>query len=335
MKRAWKGKVVVITGASSGIGRATALMLAKKGAHVVLAARREDPLEELASACEALGVRCLPVPMEVADPASVRALATQALQAFGRIDGWVNNAGVYLIGRLEETPDEAFRQVMETNFFGTVYGTRAALAQFRHQGGGTLINVSSIFGSAAGPYVSAYAASKFAVRGFSSAVRQEFEGTGIHVCTILPASVDTPLWKNPANYTGWRARPVEPIYSPERVARAIVRVLAKPRRELFIGPSLRARALVQERVPATAEKVTRKAMDTKHFEAYRQPRTSGNLFQPLRRQPTTASAGYRSPVRQWFKRLLFAAGVVATFASLQRSAPGRRLGLRVAEALGV
>lgn len=335
MKRAWKDKVVVITGASSGIGRATARMLAKKGAHVVLAARREEPLEELASECEALGVRCLPVPTDVADPASVRALAAKAVEAFGRIDGWVNNAGVYMVGRLEETPDDAFRQVMETNFFGTVYGSRAALAQFRHQGRGTLINVSSVFGTAAGPYVSAYAASKFAVRGFSSAVRQEFEGTGIDVCTILPASVDTPLWKNPANYTGWRARPVEPICSPERVARAIVRMVVSPRRELFIGPALRARALLHEWVPAASEKAARKEMDTQHFEAYRQPRTSGNVFRAPSRQPASASAGYRSPVRRWLKRLLFLGGVVATFTSLQRSAPGRRLGLRVAEALGV
>ncbi|HEX8704525.1 MAG TPA: SDR family oxidoreductase [Myxococcaceae bacterium] len=334
MKRAWKGKVVVITGASSGIGRATALILAKKGSHLVLAARREEPLDELAAQCEAYGVRCLAVPCDVADPAAVRALATQALHAFGHIDGWVNNAGVYLIGRLEETPDDAFRQVMETNFFGTVYGTRAALAQFRHQGRGTLINVSSIFGTAAGPYVSAYAASKFAVRGFSSAVRQEFEGTGIHVCTILPASVDTPLWKNPANYTGWRARPVEPIYSPERVAKAIVRVLAKPRRELFIGPSRRALAVVNALLPAAAEKSTRTMMETRHFEEQRQSRTSGNVFRPPN-QPATISAGYRSPVRQWLRRLLFAGGLVAAVASLQRSAAGRRLGLRVVDALGV
>jgi len=92
---------------------------------------------------------------------------------------------------------------------------------------------------------------------------------------------------------------------------------------------------VQELVPAASEKAARKAMDTKHFEAYRQPRTSGNVFRPPSRQPTTASAGYRSPVRQWLKRLLFAGGLVATFASLQRSAAGRRLGLRVAGALGV
>jgi short-subunit dehydrogenase len=321
MKRAWKGKVIVITGASSGIGRATALMLAKKGAHLVLAARREEPLEELAAQCEAYGVRCLVVATDVSEAAAVRALATQALQAFGHIDGWVNNAGVYLMGRLEETPDDAFRQVMETNFFGTVYGSRAALAQFRHQGRGILVNVSSIYGSAAGPYVSAYAASKFAVRGFSSAVRQEFEGTGIHVCTILPASVDTPLWHNTANYTGWRARPVEPIYSPERVARAIVRVLAKPRRELFIGPSRRAFAVLHDLLPA------------KHFEHQRQPRTSGNVFRPSR--DARIHVGYRSSGKQWLKRLLFAGGLLAAVTSLQRSAAGRRLGLRVAEALGV
>ncbi|MDY7230232.1 SDR family oxidoreductase [Hyalangium rubrum] len=333
MKRAWKGKVIVITGASSGIGRATALVLAKKGAHLVLAARREEPLDELAQQCEALGIRCLSIPTDVSEADAVRALAAQAVQAFGRIDGWVNNAGVYLLGRLEETPDEAFRQVMETNFFGTVYGARAALAQFRRQGRGTLVNVSSVFGSTAGPYVSAYAASKFAVRGFSSSIRQEFEGTGIHVCTVLPAAVDTPLWQHSANYTGWRLRPVEPIYSPERVARAIARVLERPRRELFIGPSRRVFAALHTLLPWASEKAMRSMTESKHFEDRRQSRTSGNLFQPMA-QGTGRSAGYRSPARLWFKRLLLAGGLLASVASLRRSAAGRRLGLRVVEALG-
>jgi short-subunit dehydrogenase len=302
MKRAWKDKVIVITGASSGIGRAAALALAKKGAHLVLAARREEPLDELAKQCEALGVRCLSLPMDVTEAAAVRELATQAVQAFGRIDGWVNNAGVYMVGRLEETPDDAFHQVMETNFFGTVYGARAALAQFRRQGRGTLINVCSVSGSLAGPYVSAYASSKFAVRGFSASIRQEFEGTGIHVCTILPASVDTPLWQHSANYTGWRARPVEPIYSPERVADAIVRMLVRPRRELFIGPTRRVFPLLH------------------------------TLLHPVAKG-THASAGYRSPTRQWLKRLLIAGGLMAV-ASLRRTAAARSLGLRVIGALG-
>ncbi|WP_224247655.1 SDR family oxidoreductase [Hyalangium gracile] len=333
MKRAWKDKVVVITGASSGIGRATALALAKKGAHLVLAARREEPLEDLSLQCEALGVRCLSIPTDVTDASAVRAIASQAVHAFGHIDGWVNNAGVYLVGRLEQTPDDAFRQVMETNFFGTVYGTRAALAQFRHHGRGVLVNVSSVFGSAAGPYVSAYAASKFAVRGFSASVRQEFEGTGIHVCTILPAAIDTPLWQHSANYTGWRVRPIEPIYSPERVARAIVRVLERPRRELFIGPSRRAFAVLHTLAPAVSEKSMRAMTDKHHFEPQRQPRTQGNLFQPVA-HGTGRGGGYRSPVRQWFKRLLLAGGLVATVASLRRTAAGRRFGLRVIEALG-
>jgi len=316
MRRAWKDKVVVITGASSGIGRATALALAKKGAHLVLAARREEPLDDLAQQCEALGVRCLSVPTDVTEAAAVRALATEAVREFGHIDGWVNNAGVYLVGRLEETPDDAFRQVMETNFFGTVYGARAALAQFRHQGRGTLINICSVYGSLAGPYVSAYASSKFAVRGFSASIRQEFEGTGIHVCTILPASVDTPLWQHSANYTGWRARPVEPIYSPERVAQAILRVLVRPRRELFIGPTRRVFPLLHTLLPGATEKSPR----------------SGNLFHPMAKG-THSSAGYRSPARRWLKRLLIAGGLLAV-ASLRRTAPARRLELRVMDALG-
>jgi hypothetical protein len=221
---------------------------------------------------------------------------------------------------------------METNFFGTVYGTRAALAQFRHQGRGTLINVSSVFGSTTGPYVSAYAASKFAVRGLSASVRQEFEGTGIHICTLLPAAIDTPLWQHSANYTGWRIRPIEPIYSPERVARAIVRMLERPRRELFIGHSRRSFALLHTLAPAALEKSMRSMTDTRHFEHQRQPSTSGNLFQPMARG-TGRSGGYRSPARLWFKRLLFAGGLVAAVASLRRTAVRERLGFRILDAI--
>ncbi|WP_224369113.1 SDR family NAD(P)-dependent oxidoreductase [Hyalangium versicolor] len=304
MWRVWKDKVVVIAGAASAIGRATALALARQGAHLVLAARREEPLDELARACETLGAHCLYVPTDVTDAAEVRALAAEAVQTFGRIDGWVNSAGVYLVGRLEETPDDAFRQVMETNFFGTVHGSRSALAQFRRQGRGVLINVSSIFGSTTVPYVSAYAASKVAVRGFSASIRQEFEGAGIHVCTILPSATDAPLREHSANYTGWRIRSLEPIYAPERVAHAIVRVLEHPRRELFIGPSFRAFALLS---------------NTRSFERPRQPRTSDHRFLPVA-QGAGRDESRRSPARLWFKRLLLAGGLFATVASLRRAA---------------
>ncbi|MFP2903833.1 SDR family NAD(P)-dependent oxidoreductase [Pyxidicoccus sp. 3LFB2] len=332
MKHAWKDRVIVITGASSGIGRATALALAKKGAQVVLAARREEPLDDLARECEALGVRALVVPTDVSDTAAVRHLGEEALAAFGHFDAWINNAGVYLMGRLEETPDDAFRQLMETNFFGTVTGTRVAVTQFRRQGYGTLVNVSSTFGSVAAPYVSAYVASKHAVRGFSASVRQELLNTGIDVCTVLPAAIDTPLWQHTANYTGWRIRPVEPVYTPERVARAILRVLRSPKHEVLVGPAARGFAAMHGLMPATFERTIRGVTQAQHFEKVRQGPTSGSLFRPMA-EGTGTSGGYHSAGKQWLRRLLFAGGLAAAAVSFRKGGPGRRLGVRVAHVL--
>ncbi|RYZ42094.1 MAG: SDR family NAD(P)-dependent oxidoreductase [Myxococcaceae bacterium] len=334
MDRAWKKKVIVITGASSGIGRTTALLLAKKGAHVVLAARREEPLEDLAAECEALGVQALVVPTDVADAASVHHLAQEAVRVFGHFNGWVNNAGVYMLGSLEETPDEAFRQLMEINFFGTVSGARAALGQFRRQGYGTLVNVSSAFGTVPAPYLSAYVSSKFAVRGFSASLRQELLRTGIDVCTVMPAAIDTPLWRHTANYTGWRIRPVEPVYAPERVARAILRVLRHPEPETLVGPSGKSFAAMHGLFPATFERTMRAGTDVLHFKDERQGATPGNVFQPMP-EGTGTSGGYHGAGKQWLRRLLVAGGLAAAAVSLRRRASDRRLGARLSHALGV
>jgi NAD(P)-dependent dehydrogenase (short-subunit alcohol dehydrogenase family) len=150
MPRELGNSVVVITGASSGIGRATAHALAEHGASVVLAARSEESLQEAAQECEEIGGRALVVPTDVSDKEAVKDLASQAADRFGRIDVWVNNAGVMAYGYFEQIPDETYRQVIETNLFGATYGAhdgaRAALPYFREQGGGVLINVSSLWG---------------------------------------------------------------------------------------------------------------------------------------------------------------------------------------------
>src|SRR4051812_20980921 len=162
------GRVVVITGASSGIGRATALMLSKLGARLVLAARRQTALELLKSECEQNGASALVVPTDVTDADAVARLAKLAFEHFGQIDGWVNNAGVYAMGDFENTPDEVFRRVMETNFEGVVNGVRAVLPYLRSQKSGAIVNVASVYGAVSAPYLTAYCASKHAVRGFTS-----------------------------------------------------------------------------------------------------------------------------------------------------------------------
>src|SRR5215217_6044941 len=202
MTRNLENAVVVITGASSGIGRATALAFAQRGAHVVVAARREAPLDVLVGECQRLGARALAVPTDVANPEAVEQLARRAEWEYGRIDVWINNAGVYLAGRFEDVPPEDFQRLIDVNFWGVVHGTRAALPRLRRTHG-ALINTASVAGTSAYPYFSAYVASKWAVRGFTATVREENLGTGIEVCAVLPASIDTPLFRHAGNYTGW------------------------------------------------------------------------------------------------------------------------------------
>jgi NAD(P)-dependent dehydrogenase (short-subunit alcohol dehydrogenase family) len=286
MAKAMAGSVVVVTGASSGIGRATALELARRGATVVLAARREDALQAVAGRCREVGGQALAVPTDVRDQAAVTALAARAVERFGRIDVWVNNAGVYLLGSVEETPPEPYRQVLETNFFGAVHGARAVLPVFRRQGGGVLVNVASVYAKVAGPYLSAYVASKHAVRALSESLRQELRGVpGVRVCTVSPSAIDTPLFGHTANYTGRAVKPPPPAYPPERVARAIVRSALRPRRERIVGNAGRQLNLVRWTLPWLYERANAWYVDRQAFADRPAPATDGNLMVPMADQP--------------------------------------------------
>jgi NAD(P)-dependent dehydrogenase (short-subunit alcohol dehydrogenase family) len=201
MPRKIADSVVVITGASTGIGRAAALKFAPQGAPVVVSGRREQVLQRLAEHCERLGGRALAIPADVTDQEAIKSLARRVIDTFGRIDVWVNNAAVTLFARIEEAPYEAYRKVIETNLFGYIHGARAVLPYFRKQGSGTLINVSSVVGKVGSPFVSAYTTSKFGIVGLSESLRMELQDApDIHVCTVLPASIDTPLFQHAANF---------------------------------------------------------------------------------------------------------------------------------------
>jgi short-subunit dehydrogenase len=250
MRRTPSEQVVVITGASSGIGRAAAYAFAARGAKLVLAARSARTLAEVAGECQQRGGRAVAVPTDVSDETAVQALARRAVEEFGRIDAWVNAAAVWSYGRFEDTPGPVFRQIVDTTLFGQVYAARAVLPQFRSQGHGVLVNIASLYGRLSAPYVSPYVASKWGLVGFSEVLRQELRGTrGIAVVTVLPGSVDTPIYRHAANYIGRQIRPLPPVISADRVVAAVVRAVDRPQAEIIVGQTHRVGAWVHQLVP--------------------------------------------------------------------------------------
>ena len=182
------------------------------------------------------------VPTDVTDLESVQRLAERAAAEFGRIDAWVNNAAVSAVGLFDEIPVAEFRRVLEVNLLGAVHGIKAALPHLGAAGGGVLVNNASVLAEVAMPYQSAYNATKHGIRGLADTVRQELRVTGrghISVCTVLPATIDTPFFRHAANHTGRELMPPPPIYPPEVVAETIVRLLRRPRREAYAGGAAR------------------------------------------------------------------------------------------------
>lgn len=289
--------VVVVTGASSGIGRATALAFAAQGARLVLGARRALPLEATARDCrDRSGQGAVAVPTDVADPAQVAALAQAALEEFGRIDIWVNNAGVGAIGGFAEVPLALHRRTIETNLMGTLHGSAAALPVFLRQGRGLLVNMASMGAWAPTPFAAAYGASKFGIRGLSASLRAEFaDRPGICICAVFPAVVDTPaITAHAANLTGRRIEPTGPLLAPERVAAAILRLARRPRGEVAVGwPSAAAR-LVHALSPALAGHLAGAGFRRTLRRAPPGPRTEGALLRPVAEGTGTRRDGPRA-----------------------------------------
>ncbi|MFJ8581705.1 SDR family oxidoreductase [Micromonospora sp. NPDC093277] len=317
---------VVITGASSGIGAATAYALARRGADVVLAARTEEALRQVATRCRKLGGQALVVPTDVTDPEAVERLAARAAAEFGRIDAWINNAAVSVVGLFDEIPVTEFRRVVAVNLLGTVYGTKAALRWLDAAGGGVLVNNASVLAEVAMPYQSAYNAARHGIRGLADTIRQELRVTGrnnISLCTVLPAAVDTPFFRHAANRTGREPAPPPPAHPPEVVAETIVRLLRRPRREAYAGGTARLLGLQWRLAPAVVERVSGWYTARTRFGPGVRLDTAGNLF-----PPDAAAGGWHGRRRQLLRLTAFglaAAGTaVGTVAAIsRRSRAGR------------
>ena len=281
-------QTLVITGASSGIGLATALEAAGRGANLVLVARSPERLDAAAEQCRARGARVETVAADVADRAVLDLVHQTAHESFGGFDTWVNNAGVSVYGLVWDVPLEDARQVFETNYWGTVNGSLAAVDHFRERGtSGAIVNVGSVLSDRAIPLQGHYCATKHAIKGFTDALRMELEKEEIPVSVTLikPNATDTPYAEHAANYMDKAPALPTPAYAPEVVARAILRSAEHPVRDVTVG----AKDGVMSALGAVAPRATDKLMEATFFGQQKkdQPASGdprGNLYEP----PSTA-----------------------------------------------
>jgi short-subunit dehydrogenase len=307
--REFAGRTVVVTGASSGIGRATAQAFAQRGAQLVLAARREDVLQEVADVCEALGGQAIAVPTDVTDPDAVQRLVEAAEDRFGRIDIWINNAGVGVFGPYQDTDLVLHRRTVEVNLMGTMHGAWAVIPRFIRQGEGTLINNISLGAWSPTPFAAAYTASKFGLRGFTASLRQELAPhPAIHVCGVFPAIVDTPGFVHGANTSGLDLDPGPLLYRAEDVAGVIVNLARRPRAEVVVGWPAAAAKLSYAAAPRLTERVMNRAMRAALSKAQPAPSTDGALLEPIAAGVATSGGWLR-------RRNLPSASVLSTAAA--------------------
>jgi short-subunit dehydrogenase len=300
-ERQWLvGRTYMVTGASSGFGRGVALKLASHGSNVVLAARRTDVLKQVAAEVRAAGGTPLVITTDVSQRDEIDRLARAAVERFGRIDVWINNAGVGAIGRFEDVPLRDYDRVIDVNLKGVVYGSHTAMRQFRQQGYGTIVNISSVEGEVPLAYQAMYAASKHAVNGLGAALNQELRLNklgNIKVVTIMPWAADTPFFEHVANYSGGTPRMIL-LDDPQPVVDTIVWASIHPTKEVAVGWKALGAVTAHRLFPDLTEHIAGDISHKVQIEtAPPAPPTSGSLHRPMR-SGTTVDGGVRERMRR-------------------------------------
>jgi NAD(P)-dependent dehydrogenase (short-subunit alcohol dehydrogenase family) len=276
-------QVMVITGASSGIGLVTAFMAAGRGASVALASRNESDLDEVSECIQRKGGRAIWVKADVADQDQVERVADETVRAFGRIDTWVNNAAVSMYGRLLDLDPADMRRQMDVNFWGVVHGSLTA-ARRMQDSGGVIINNASVLADRAVPHQGIYCASKHAVRAFTDTLRMELELDRIPVAVSLikPGSVDTPFFEKARTYFQEEPQPIPPVYAPEVVAEVILACAERPFREMTAGAVSGMLSLGQKVSPRLTDRyLERFGVDSQRSGQPLAPGRADNLYEPL------------------------------------------------------
>jgi short-subunit dehydrogenase len=294
------GRTYVIVGASSGFGEGAALRLGELHANVVLAARRTDLLNEIAGEIRASGGQALAVTTDVADPAQVEALADAATKRFGRIDVWMNIAGVGAVGRFWDVPVADYSRIVDVNLKGVIYGSHAALRRFIAQGAGTLVNMGSVESQVPLAYHATYSATKAAVLSLDRAVGEEIRHAGysrtIKVATVMPWAVDTPFFQHTANYSGHADR-MPMIDTPDKVVQALVWVSLHPREELPVGWKAQAVSSGHQLFPDVTERISANIHRAELAKGTITPPTSGSVHEPMA-ESLGLEGGVRDRMRQ-------------------------------------
>jgi len=289
-------QVMVITGASSGIGLATAQHAASLGAKVVLVARSAETLKDIVGQLQQKGYSAVAEVADVSQREDLERVLHATIRRYGRIDTWVNNAGVAIYGRLDQVSEADNRRLFDINFWGVVNGSLVALPALKASGG-TLINVGSEVSDAVVPLQGMYAASKHAVKGFTDALRVELEQVdkaGVTVTLIQPTAVDTPYPQHAKNYMNEEPKLPTPQITPEDVAKAIVSAATSPSRDVKVGAMSKLNTMMAKFLPAIGDKMAAKQVDRQQYqEPPRDP--EGTLYRPGGSGRTRGTGGVEAP----------------------------------------